>query len=95
MYMCDPKNPAEEDGNFYAFPLPLSPVVDPTDMRVIRIDMLPTRLDEKTKPLEPWQSVPPNEYVPEAQKLRTDLKPIRITQPDGVSFQVKKYAELG
>jgi primary-amine oxidase len=95
MYMRDPANPAEEDGCFYSFPLPLSPVVDPTDMRVIRIDVLPTGLDEKVKPLEPWKSVPGNEYIPEAHTLRTDLKPIRISQPEGVSFQVQKFSELG
>jgi primary-amine oxidase len=39
---------------------------------------------------------PPNEYIPEAQKqLRTDLKPLQVVQPEGASFVVNKYSDLG
>ncbi|KAL8377312.1 hypothetical protein RB595_008142 [Gaeumannomyces hyphopodioides] len=96
LYMRDPNNPSQEDGCHYAFPLPISPVVDPTTLEIVRIDILPTGLDEKVKPLEPWKPVPPNEYVPEAQpSMRSDLKPLRVVQPEGASFQVSKFSEAG
>jgi len=95
LYMRDPQNPNEPDSCHYAFPLPICPVVDPVTLEVIRIDMLPTGLDETIKPLSPWQPVPPNEYIPEAQALRTDLKPLRVVQPEGASFTVEPFSELG
>ncbi|KAL8403108.1 hypothetical protein RB594_008389 [Gaeumannomyces avenae] len=96
LYMRDPKNPSQEDGCHYAFPLPISPVVDPTTLEVVRIDILPTGLDEKVKPLEPWTPVPPNEYVPEAQpSMRSDLKPLLVVQPEGASFRVSNFSEVG
>ncbi|OIW26880.1 hypothetical protein CONLIGDRAFT_635126 [Coniochaeta ligniaria NRRL 30616] len=95
LYMRDPANSSEPDSCHYAFPLPISPVVDTVTMKVIRIDIVATGLDEKVKPLEPWQPVPPNEYIPEAHELRTDLKPLRVVQPEGASFAVDKFAEMG
>ncbi|KAB5536213.1 copper amine oxidase [Coniochaeta sp. 2T2.1] len=95
MYMRDPANPYEPDSCHYAFPLPISPVVDTVTMKVIRIDVVATGLDEKVKPLEPWEPRGPNEYIPEAQTLRTDLKPLRVVQPEGASFTVDKFAEMG
>jgi len=95
LYMRDPNNSSEPDSCHYAFPLPISPVVDTVNMKVVRIDVVATGLDEKVKPLEPWQPVPPNEYIPEAQTLRTDLKPLRVVQPEGASFTVEKYSEMG
>ncbi|RKU40465.1 hypothetical protein DL546_002320 [Coniochaeta pulveracea] len=95
LYMRDPNNSSEADSCHYAFPLPISPVVDTVTMKVIRIDVVATGLDEKVKPLEPWKPVPPNEYIPELNKLRTDLKPLQVVQPEGASFTVEKYAEMG
>jgi primary-amine oxidase len=95
LYMRDPKNSSQPDSCHYAFPLPISPVVDTITMEVVRIDIVATGLDEKVKPLEPWQPVPPNEYIPEAQTLRTDLKPLRVVQPEGASFTVEKFSEMG
>lgn len=57
-------------------------------MKVIRIDMLPTGVDNTLKPVEPYKIKPPNEYIPEAQQLRTDLKPLNVVQPEGASFKV-------
>ncbi|OMP85109.1 Copper amine oxidase 1 [Diplodia seriata] len=88
MYMRDPLNPNEADSNHYALPLPISPVISTETMTVIRIDILPTGADEKIKPLGPLKIHPPNEYIPEAQQLRTDLKPLRVVQPEGASFTV-------
>ncbi|KAL1838219.1 hypothetical protein VTK73DRAFT_4427 [Phialemonium thermophilum] len=96
LYMRDPDNAAERDSCHYAFPLPLSPVVDTETKKVVRIDVLPTGLDEKVRPLAPWKPVPPNEYIPEAQpRLRTDLKPLQVHQPEGASFTVEHFAEMG
>lgn len=97
LYMRDPKNSSEPDGCHYAFPLPISPVVDTVDLKVIRIDILPTGHDSTIKPVTPYTAdVPPNEYIPEAQPgLRTDLKPLHVVQPEGASFTVSPYSELG
>ncbi|KAK3313252.1 copper amine oxidase [Apodospora peruviana] len=95
LYMRDPSNSSEADSCHYAFPLPISPVIDPATMELVRIDILPTGLDEKLKPLEPWKPVKGNEYIPEAQTLRTDLKPLRVEQPEGASFTVEDFSELG
>ncbi|CAK7566788.1 MAG: hypothetical protein SEPTF4163_004740 [Sporothrix epigloea] len=100
LYMRDPANPTEPDSCHYAFPLPISPVVDCATLKVIRIDVLPTGLDATVKTLdelEPWQPAPPSEYIPEAQTdgLRTDLKPLHVTQPEGASFTVAAFSEMG
>ncbi|KAK1779591.1 copper amine oxidase [Copromyces sp. CBS 386.78] len=96
LYMRDPENSSEADSCHYAFPLPVSPVIDPATLEVIRVDILPTGLDDKVEPLKPWQPRPPNEYIPEAQpSLRTDLKPLHVVQPEGVSFTVEPFSEMG
>ena len=95
LYMRDPQNPSEPDSCHYAFPLPISPVVDPHTLELVRIDVLPTGLDEKVKPLAPWRAVDGSEYIPEAQTLRTDLKPLHVVQPEGASFTVENFSELG
>ncbi|KAF8539479.1 primary-amine oxidase [Trichophaea hybrida] len=83
----DGSNP---DANHYAFPLSISPVVDVQTMKVVRIDHLPTGDDfTPTKP-KPYNVLPPSEYTPEHQKLRTDLKPLHVLQPEGVSFTVRE-----
>lgn len=98
LYMRDPNNSTAEDSCHYAFPLPVSPVVDCVTHKVIRIDIMPTGLDGTVKPLEPWKGpVPPNEYIPEAQPngMRKDLKPLQVVQPEGASFSVSSFSELG
>ena len=93
--MRDPNNPSNIDSNHYAFPLAISPVVDCTDLKVIRIDMCPTGADHATKAPQPSRIPPPNEYSSEHQDLRTDLKPLNVVQPEGVSFKVTKVGETG
>ncbi|KAK4192321.1 copper amine oxidase [Podospora australis] len=95
VYMRDPNNSSEEDSCHYSFPLPISPVVDPATMELIRIDIMPTGLDETVKPLEPYQPRPANEYIPEAYTLRSDVKPLQVVQPEGASFTVEEFSELG
>ena len=64
--------------NLYAHPIEgLNPVIDVKSLEVIRID------DRDPKP------VPMTEYnydAPSQTKLRDDLKPIDVVQPEGVSF---------
>ncbi|KAI6752345.1 hypothetical protein HG530_013714 [Fusarium avenaceum] len=95
LYMRDPANSSEADSNHYAFPLPVSPVIECVHYKVIRIDVLPTGLDNTIKPLEPYQPKPANEYIPEAQELRKDLKPLHVSQPEGPSFSVTPVGETG
>lgn len=71
-------------------PLPISPVVSTETMEVIRVDIVPTGADNTIKPVEKYKVQPPNEYIPEAQTLRTDLKPLNVVQPEGASFTVQQ-----
>jgi primary-amine oxidase len=88
LYLRDPLNSSEADSCHYALPIPISPVLSTETMKVIRIDTLPTGVDNTIKPIEPYKIQPPNEYTPEYQKLRTDLKPLNVIQPEGASFKV-------
>ncbi|KAK7513134.1 copper amine oxidase [Phyllosticta citriasiana] len=90
LYMRDPLNPNELDSNHYALPLPVSPVISADTLEVIRIDTLPTGADNTLKPFGPVNIYPANEYIPEAQNLRTDVKPLQVVQPEGASFSVEQ-----
>jgi len=95
LYVRDPNNSSEADGNHYAMPISISPVVSAETMKVTRIDILPTGVDNTIKEPSPYKIQPPNEYIPEAQDLRTDLKPLNVIQPEGASFQVTNFSEQG
>jgi primary-amine oxidase len=95
LYVRDPNNSGELDSNHYAMPLSISPVISYETMKVIRIDYLPTGVDNTVKPPPPYKVQPSNEYIPEAQTIRADLKPLNVIQPEGASFQVSKFSELG
>ncbi|KAJ9621672.1 hypothetical protein H2203_007161 [Taxawa tesnikishii (nom. ined.)] len=88
LYMRDPANSEEADSNHYALPLTISPVISTETMQVIRIDHLPTSKDNTIKETQPWKPKSGNEYVAEYQKLRTDVKPLHVVQPEGASFTV-------
>lgn len=76
-------------------PISISPVIDAATMKVTRIDYLPTGVDNTIKEPSPYKVQPANEYIPEAQNLRTDLKPLNVIQPEGASFKVSNYSEMG
>ena len=95
LYVRDPNNSSEADSNHYAFPLTISPVVSAETLKVTRIDILPTGADNTIKEPSTYKIQPPNEYIPEAQTLRTDLKPLNVIQPEGASFQVSNFSEQG
>lgn len=93
--MRDPANPDELDSNHYAFPLPITAVLDSRDFSVISVDWLPTGADATVREPKPYQAKPPNEYIPEAQTPRTGLKPLQVIQPEGASFQLTSVGETG
>lgn len=96
MYMRDPANASELDSNHYAFPLSVSPVIDGVNLELLRIEYLPTGVDDSTTDQPgPWKSKPPNEYISDHQELRKDLKPLQVVQPEGASFKVTSVGETG
>ncbi|KAL8699823.1 MAG: hypothetical protein Q9201_005790, partial [Fulgogasparrea decipioides] len=95
LYMRDPHDLSNLESNHYAFPLSISPVVDTVQLKVIRIDLLPTGADHNVKEPRPSHIPAPNEYTPEHQDLRTDLKPLNVVQPEGASFKVTQTGETG
>lgn len=83
------------DSNFYAYPLPLIPVMDAHKQEIIRIDRLATGgkedgLTDKTNSPHVIDHCTTSEYVPELlpNGTRKDLKPLNVQQPDGPSFKV-------
>lgn len=88
LYLRDIHNSDEVDSNHYALPLSVSPVVSTETKEVVRIDILPTGKDDTITGPKPWQPRSANEYLPEYQELRTDLKPLNVVQPEGASFNV-------
>jgi primary-amine oxidase len=84
------------DSNFYAYPLPLIPVMDAHKKEIVRIDRLATggkgdALDAKTHSENVIGHCKTSEYVPELRSkgTRQDLKPLDVLQPEGPSFDVK------
>ncbi|GAP90217.2 putative copper amine oxidase [Rosellinia necatrix] len=86
------------DSNHYAYPLPIIPVMDMKTKELIRIDRLATGgVGDSLYPSAPtgeprklFGHGKSAEYIPELldRPIRTDLKPIDITQPEGASFKV-------
>lgn len=68
----------------YQYPLDFCPIFDAVNKKIIAIDVPPVR--------RPLSTVKPINYHPkavqEAGGYRDDIKPINITQPDGVSFRM-------
>ncbi len=91
LYLGDSSN---KDSNHYAFPLPVSPVVDIADRKVARIEMMPTGKGLETDTFRLPRSSP-SDYTPEHQNLRNDLKPLNVVQPEGASFKVSQVGETG
>jgi len=84
------------DSNFYAFPLPLIPVMDAEKQEIVRIDRLATggkgdSLAGQTHSKKILAHTSNAEYVPELlpNGTRKDLKPLHVLQPEGPSFGVR------
>jgi primary-amine oxidase len=73
-----------EDDSQYTFPLDFIPIVDTEEKKVIFID-----IPEVRRPLskQPATNFYPSDAVKEFG-YRTDVKPINVTQPEGVSFRM-------
>lgn len=84
------------DSNYYGYPLPVIPVLDSRTFEVVRVDKLNTGgkgddiYKNDTSPPGVLDHCIPAEYAPEllSVPLRSDLKTLNVTQPDGPSFQV-------
>ncbi|KAL7925794.1 copper amine oxidase [Trichoderma austrokoningii] len=98
VYAKDARN-GNPDSNHYGYPIPIVPIMDWYTKKIIKVERIATggigdepeakiRSDEPVKLFENHKSC---EYVPELLDipLRTDLKPINITQPEGASFTVQ------
>ncbi|BFZ64877.1 hypothetical protein YB2330_006030 [Saitoella coloradoensis] len=70
--------------NQYAHPLDFCPIVDTDAQKVIEIDIRSVNGERTPIPKKQYNYLP--EFV--AETYRPDLKPINITQPEGVSFQM-------
>ncbi|QSS60335.1 copper amine oxidase [Histoplasma capsulatum] len=83
------------NSNHYSYPIPLIPVMDFRKREIIRVDKLATGgtadgLAYDTASQNILDHTCPSEYVPELLdiKLRTDVRPLNVLQPEGPSFQV-------
>lgn len=88
----DPKAQAHPSSNYFAHPLDFSAVVDDATRKVIRIDRLPMGqgLFSTSEDSQTYEPNPDAEYATELQdSIRSDLKPLLIIQPQGVSFKVE------
>jgi primary-amine oxidase len=92
------RNPANDhpDSNHYAFPLPVVMFWDLWESKVTDVHWCYTGNEQDgmtlgTGPKEyPTQGCQGNDYEPSLNgvTVRTDLKPLHVTQPEGVSFKV-------
>ncbi|KAF1351668.1 hypothetical protein EJ07DRAFT_137182 [Lizonia empirigonia] len=73
------------DDSQYSFPLDFCPIYNSDTKEIVHIDVPPVR--------RPLNTAPPSNYhaaaIEKEGGFRTDLKPIHITQPEGVSFKVE------
>ncbi|EXJ80548.1 primary-amine oxidase [Capronia coronata CBS 617.96] len=73
------------DDSQYTFPLDFCPIYDANKREIIHIDVPKVR--------RPLSKLPANNYhvqsIEEMGGYRTDIKPINITQPEGVSFKIQ------
>jgi primary-amine oxidase len=89
------KRSGNPDSNYYSYPIPLIPIMDAHTREIVRVDRLATGgkedgLKTGTHSKDILEHCSASEYVPELVKggLRTDLKPLNVSQPEGPSFKV-------
>ncbi|EQL03100.1 copper amine oxidase [Ophiocordyceps sinensis CO18] len=95
--LCFGRNAASgnPDSNFYAYPIPLIPIMDARKNEIVRIDEPATGgqgdpLSGRTHKPAVLDHCRAAEYVPELlpSGTRKDLKPLTVQQPEGPSFTV-------
>ncbi|KAL2068426.1 hypothetical protein VTL71DRAFT_16524 [Oculimacula yallundae] len=96
MCFAQDKRLKNEDSNFYAYPLPLIPIMDATTKKIVRVDRPATGgkgdpLTGQTHAKGIIDHCVSSEYVPEllSQGTRSDLQPLNVVQPNGPSFSTK------
>lgn len=89
------KEAGGKDSNFYAYPIPLIPIMDAKTKEIIRVIEVATGgkddpLESKTHGKNIIDHCKPAEYIPEKlpQGVRKDVKPLTVIQPEGASFSV-------
>jgi primary-amine oxidase len=97
-YILYHRNPENDhpDSNHYAYPLPIVLFWDVWEKKVISVEHCYTGSEEDGFVLGTGEKVWPTkgckggEYLPSLrdQPMREDLRPLHVTQPEGVSFQV-------
>ncbi|KAI1379742.1 putative copper amine oxidase [Hypoxylon crocopeplum] len=90
LFCRDPRKPDTEEANFYDFPLPLAPVFDYATKDIIEMIYLPTGLQPAPNPNPVYVPHDAREFHQDLQEgpLRSDLKPLVVSQPEGASFTV-------
>jgi primary-amine oxidase len=76
----------DEDDSQYSHPLDFCPIVDTEEKKVIYID-IPNRRRKVSK--HPNANFYPKDMINKYGKMREGLKPINVTQPEGVSFEME------
>nr|BAU20376.1 ethanolamine oxidase [Syncephalastrum racemosum] len=79
------------DDNQYAHPLDFTPLYDVNEQKVIDVLVAKRRNSKFERPVIPRAD---RQFLPEhlgEENLRKDIKPIEITQPQGVSFQIRGH----
>ncbi|GME24771.1 putative copper amine oxidase [Neofusicoccum parvum] len=91
MYACDLEK-QHAGSNAYDFPLDFSPVFDIATKELVTMCYLPlgAEVERQTPPQEGHVPHKPREFHPELldTPLRSDLKPLHVSQPQGASFTV-------
>lgn len=90
-YMYLSTKPNHPENNFYSLPLDFSPVFTARTHEFVRMDRLPTGSDETIRSKgRKWKEVEPVEYAADLMStpMRSDLKPLYISQPEGPSFDI-------
>ncbi|SPO05410.1 related to peroxisomal amine oxidase (copper-containing) [Cephalotrichum gorgonifer] len=89
------KETGGDDSNFYAYPIPLIPVMDAKTREIVRVlDVATGGKDDPYQSKTCGQNVIDHcqaaEYLPEKlpQGIRNDLKPLTVIQPEGASFSI-------
>ncbi|KAI9309045.1 copper amine oxidase [Cunninghamella echinulata] len=83
-----------KDDNQYAHPLDFFPIYDVNSQKVLEINYGVPKNSKYKRPTIPMEN---HHFLPEhlgESNLRKDLKPIHITQPEGVSFKIKNGREI-
>lgn len=82
----------DDEANHYSIPAPFSPVFDGHTQELLWIDRLPLGGDTDAGDTQPWDAVEPVEYSAGLlgdDYFRKDLKPLRVSQPEGPSFDIQ------